>query len=507
MTTSTKILINAISQYIRTGLCMAMTLYSTRIILDVLGQSDFGIYSLIGSLVMMGSFITTSLSTSTQRFISVVWGKNDINEVKKVFSNALVLHVLLSLVIAIVLWMAEYAIVHNYLNIAPERLEAADFVYYMVVLILVLTFINAPIRALFIARENIVYASIIEILDGAIKLGGAIGLTWVTIDTLKAYSMLMAFISLFTLLAFLGYALAKYEECHIPQLKEISREYVYRLVGFALWNTYAVGSTVLRTQGLAVIINRFTSTIVNAAYGISLQISLAISSIAGSVINAMNPQLMKAEGSGDRNRMLYFATIESKYSLLVLATLLIPVVVELPDILTFWLKEYPPYTLEFSRIIIISIILDQITIGLTSANQAIGKIRNYSLITSTIRLLTLPVAWISLRCGYNATSVMVVYLAFDILCGASRVPFLKYTAGLHIGRYLKEVALQSIIPIAGCTAICIGMVYTISLPFRFVITELIGITVSVVLIYIFTLSHNEKQWVNNKLLSKIMPRR
>lgn len=481
---------------------MIMTLYSTRIILNVLGQSDFGIYSLIGSLVMMGSFITTSLSISTQRFISVVWGKNDINAVKSIFGNAMILHIVISVVIAIILLALESVIVHNYLNISPDRLEAADFVYYMVLLILVLTFVNAPIRALFIARENIVYASIIEILDGAIKLGGAIGLTWITIDTLEAYAMLMAFISLFTLVSFWVYGLAKYEECHIPRLKEISRQCILRLVGFAMWNTFAVGSTVLRTQGMAVIINRFTSTIVNAAYGISMQLLGAISSITGAVINAINPQLMKAEGAGDRQRMLHFAKLESKYSFLILSSLLIPVLVELPEILTFWLKEYPEYSVEFSALIIISIILDQITIGLTSANQAIGKIRDYSLVTSIIRLLTLPVAWVALHWEYSATSVMIIYLLFDIACGISRIPFLKYYAGLNVRDYLKEVVVKSLIPIVGCILISLSLVLMFSFYGRFVVTEIVGIGVSIVLIYIFTLNEEEKQWVRSKIYSK-----
>lgn len=502
MTTSNRILVNTVSQYIRTGLCMIMTLYSTRIILDVLGQNDFGIYALISSMVMMGSFITTSLSTSTQRFISVVWGRNDIDEVKSVFGNALFLHATLSIVLALILWIVKDAVVYHYLNIEPARLDAAAFVYDMVLLILVLTFINAPIRALFIARENIVYTSVVEIADGAIKLIGAIALTWVTIDTLKVYAVLMAFISLFTLLAFLLYAMAKYEECHIPRPGEISYKCISRLIGFALWNTYAVGSTVFRTQGLAVIINRFTSTVVNAAYGISLQISLAISSIAGSIINAMNPQLMKAEGAGDRGRMLRFATLESKYSFLILSTLLIPVVIELPAILSFWLKEYPDYSVRFSACIIISIIQDQITIGLTSANQAVGKIRNYSIVTSTIRLITLPAAWIALRIGYSAASVMIVYLVFDIMCGASRIPFLKYTAGLHVRRYLSETVVKAIIPVAGAVSACYGLTKLIDFPGRFVLTEMAGVSVSLILIYFFALSEDEKSWINTRIMFK-----
>jgi len=308
-------------------------LYSTRLILAVLGQSDFGIYALIGSLVMMLSFITSSLATSTQRFFSYLWGKNDLNEIKIIFSNALGLHFIISLLITLVLLMTEHAIVHDYMSIPPDRIEAADFVYYTIVLMLTLTFMTAPVKALFIARENIIYTSIIDVVDSIFKLIGAMALTYITYDSLKVYSLLMAGISAFTFLAYSIYAFIKYEECHIPLFSEFSSNRIRQLFSFTVWNVYAVGSTIIRTQGLAIIINKFLGTIVNAAYGIALQVSNAVSSVAASILNAMNPQLMKAEGGGDRSKMLQYATKESKYSYLMLSCILIPIVIEMPAIL------------------------------------------------------------------------------------------------------------------------------------------------------------------------------
>lgn len=505
MDSSKRILINAISQYVRIGLCILMNLYSTRIILGVLGHNDFGIYSLIGNVVMVISFITTSLAVSTQRFLSYSWGQ-DAKNVKKIFTNAFLLHLFIGLVISIALFGLKSIIIHN-LNITPDRIEAAGFVFYSVTIITFITFLTAPVKALFIARENIVYTSVIEILDGAIKLVGAFALTWITIDTLKAYALIVVSISVISFLAFAVYALIHFEECQLFRMSELSWTCCKKMFDFAIWNVLAVGSTIIRTQGLAVVLNKFFGSIINAAYGITLQVSSAVSYITGAIINSMNPQLMKAEGGGDRNRMLYLATIESKYSLLVLGTLLIPVLIELPEILTFWLKEYPPYTLEFSRLIIISIIQDQITIGLNSACQAIGKIRNYSLITSTIRLLILPAAWIALKTGYGATSVMVVYLSFDIICGVSRIPLLKHLAGLQVSHYLKEVVAKSIIPFIGCMVVCMVIARILVFSGRFVVTEITGIVVSSILIYIISLDVEEKMWVNSKIKSVFTARK
>ncbi len=501
MEKSNRIAINTLSQYLRTGICMVLSLYSTRIILRVLGESDFGIYSLIGSIVLMLGFITTSLSTSTQRFLSYSWGKNDFNETKIIFGNAMSMHVGICVAIALVMLLIEQPLVHGYLKIEESRLGAADFVYYMVVLILAMTFITAPIKALFIARENIVFSSCVDVLDGCVKLGGAIGLSWVTIDTLKAYAMLMASISVLSFVIYTVYGLSHYEECHIPRVSELSKTHLKKLSGFAVWNVYAVGSTIVRTQGVAVILNRFLGTLINAAYGIALQVTGAVNSIAGSIINAINPQLMKAEGRGDRAEMLKLTTLESKYSYLILSTLLIPMIVELPSVLTCWLQDYPDHSVQFCALIMASVIFDQTTVGLTSANQAIGNIRNYSLLISTIRLLILPGAWLCLYLGMPVYSVMVVYLCFEVLCGIVRIPFLKCTAGLDVVNYCKNVYVKTAPAVGGNVLVSVLLSRMFEHPWRFVATEIVGCLSSIVLIYLFSLSAEEKQWIKSRICS------
>ena len=502
MEESKRILVNAVSQYVRTAICMFLSLYSTRMILEMLGTSDFGIYSLIGSIVVMLGFITTSLSTSTQRFLSYSWGKNDMANIKSIFANAVSMHLLLGTLLVLVLLIIERPLVHGYLQIATNRIEAADFVYYMVVLILIVTFLTAPVKALFIARENIVYISVVEIVDGVIKLLVVIGLTWLTIDALKAYAVLMASISILTFFVYTIYAFWKYEECHVPQLSEISWRSLRQMFGFTVWNVYSVGSTVIRSQGLAVVLNRFFGTLINSSYGIAMQVSTALSTIAGSLLNAMNPQLMKAEGRGNRQAMLNYAIYESKYSFLLMISLFVPMLVELPSVLAFWLKDYPQETVSFCAYIILIVIIDQSTIGLTSANQAIGNIRNYSLIVSTVRLLILPAAWLALYWGYPASAVMVVYLLFEVVCGIIRIPYLRYTAGLDVCTYCKEVYLRSLLPIGGTLLVSVLMTKICNAPYRFVFTELVGVLCAAVLIYFFSLSISEKSWVRNHIKLK-----
>lgn len=495
------IILNTIVQYIRTCIYMVLTLYSTRFILKALGESDFGLYSLIGSIVLLLGFITNSLASSTQRFLSYTHGFDDKKELSLIFGNAMFLHAVIASFLTILMVIIE-PFMMNYLRIPAGRFEAGAFVYFMVTITISMTFITSPIRALFIARENIVFVSMVEIVDVVLRFAGAISLAYISYDSLKLYALLMTGLSVLNFLVYLGYASKHYEECHMPRLKEVNAVYLKKLAGFAVWNVYAVGSAVLRDQGFAVILNRFFGTLLNASYGIAQQISHAVNSIALSILNSVNPQLMKAEGRGDRKKMLEFATKESKYSFLVLSLLLIPVIIELPSILIFWLGKNPEYAVDFGRGVLIAIIIDQTTVGLTSANQAIGQIRNYSLLFSTLRLLVLPAAWLSLYLGYPASSIMCVYILFVILCSVIRLPYLHHTAGLDMGRFCWDVLIRSLVPIIGNVAISYVSFLYVDIPFRFILTECMGVSIGGILIYMFALGDNEKTWIQLHILNR-----
>ena len=506
MKAATRIILNTGVQYLRTFVSMVIMLFTTRILMDVMGHSNYGLYSVVGSIVFMIGFITNSLASSTQRFLSYSHGLNDKQELKNIFANAFYVHLFIAMIIALVMTIGAKTFVGN-LNITPEQYDAAWFVYFAVLMMVLITFVTAPLRALYIARENILYVSVVEIIDAFIKLAGALLLTVISFDSIKTYALFMVLVSVFNFVAYVSYALVKYDECHVPMLGEIKKAYMRKLTGFAVWNVYNVGSTVVRVQGLAIIINRFLGTVVNAAYGVALQVSNAVSFIALSILNAMNPQIMKAEGAGNRKRMLQLATKESKYSFLVLSTLLVPLIIEMPGILSFWLGNIPDYAVMFCQFILIDLVADQLTIGLTTANQAIGMIRNYTLLTATIRLLTLPAAWICLSVGLPPVGIMLCYLGINIIIGIIRIPFLHYTAGLNVADYLSEVVIKSFVPAVGIIAA--AWIFTIVCPdfmFRFVVTELLAVVVGILLIYAFAFTADERDWIKTifgKIYAKV----
>jgi len=503
MTSSQRIVVNTAAQYTRTIINVCLSLYSTRLILAALGQTDFGIFSVVAGVVAMLAFMTNALVSTTQRYLSFHHGKGDKEALSRVFGNSMLLHIVIGIGTLVVMGALTYPILFSLLKIEAGREMAAVAVYLSAVVMLMLTFLTAPFRALFIARENIVYISVIDVLDGILRLLIAIFLTYmVSYDKLVSYAVLLIGISVFNLLAFAIYALKHFEECHIPKWSEWDNGFIRDLSGFAGWTIYSTGCIVARTQGIAIILNRIFGSAINAAYGIALQVTGAINFVAQSILNAMSPQIIKAEGGNDREKMLRLSETASKYATLLMGLVAIPLIVEMPAILRFWLEEVPDHAVMFCRFVLIASVCDQTTIGLGIANQAIGNIRDYSLTVNTIKVLTLPAAWLCLHFGLPVVSVMVCYVGIEMLCALTRLPFLKYTGGLHIGHFVVNVFLRSLFPLAVMVISSWAVTQWITIPYRFCITILASACIGLAAIWFTALNEEEKDILKQSLTWK-----
>lgn len=495
MTNSQRIIVNTIAQYTKTIINVCLSLYSTRVILSVLGQSDYGIYSVVAGVVAMLSFVTNALVITTQRYLSFYHGKKNIDQVGLVFSNSMLLHFFVGLLVvgglcAFGLWVTQ-----DFLNIEVARKSAALFVYYAAVVMLFITFITAPIRALFVARENIVYTSAVDVIDGILKLLIAILLSKISYDSLVSYSSLLVCISIFNLLAFLVYAAIKYPEFHIPKIRELNKEYIKGLGNFAGWTVYSTGCVIARNQGISIVLNLFYGTLVNSAYGIAQQVSGAVQFLSTSILNAMNPQIMKAEGAGERHKMLHLCELASKYSFLLLSLVAIPLIAEMNTILQIWLEDVPEHAVMFCRFILIAALCDQISIGLTSANQAIGELRTYNTVFYTLKLFVVIIGWGCLKFGLPINSIMWSYVIIEMLTSILRLPLMKHIANIDIARFCKNVFLKIIVPCLAISIACYLSVTYLNLSWRMLITFAFAAGIGMLMIWAFALSDKERQYI------------
>ena len=500
MTNSQRVIVNTLAQYARTVVNVCLSLYSTRLILSALGQNDYGVYMLVAGVIAMLSFVTNALVTTTQRYLSVYHGKQDKEGLHQVFGNSMLLHLLIGGAIALLLGVCGRWITYDILNIEAGREMAALWVYYAAIIMLLLSFITAPIRALFIARENIVYISIVDVIDGVLKLLIAIALSCITSDKLISYAGLMTGIHVLNLLLFAVYAAVKFEEFHIPRLCEWSKSLMKDLSSFAGWTTYSAGCVIIRNQGIAVVLNAFFGTIINSAYGIAQQVLGAVQFVSQSILNAINPQIMKSEGADNRERMVRLSEYASKYSFLLLAVVGIPIIAEMDTLLQVWLKDVPEHTSMFCRLMLVASLCDQISVGLTSANQAIGKIRTYSLVFYTLKLTVILAGWICLHYGLPIASIMWCYVGVELMTSLVRLPLMKWIAGIEIWAFCKHVFGRIAIPCLAMAGVCYAMTQYVDVSYRIFLTASASVIVGLITIWMTALTKEEKDVMRRALM-------
>lgn len=493
MRASNRIIVNTLAQYVRTILNLLLSLYSARLVLDILGVVDYGLYALVAGVVSMLSFFTNSLVSSTQRFLSVSQGKGDLQRLREVFSNSLLLHILLGLIVALLLESLSSILFDGFLNIPDGRESAAIILYQQVILMVYVSFIASPYRALLVSKENIVYASVIEVLDGVLKIVLVLLLPSIPLDNLVAYGWAMLLISFFNLGAFSIYAHVKYAECIFPHLRYFRFSYVKELSSYAGWVVYSTLCIALRTQGMAVVLNRVLGVAVNAAYGIGTQISGMVSFVSTSFNNAVAPQLMASEGGGNRERMWLLAKLESKFSFLLLAMIGIPTMFEMQSLLELWLVDVPPATMLFGCMFLSMQIIDMLTSGLGLANRAIGNIGVYTMLTYTPKLLVLPCGWLALDAGMPLGVICALMVIVEAVCMLLRIPLIMKEKGFDAANYSREILFRTQIPVALSIIACCIIYFSLDFPFRFLLTFSVSIAVFAFAAYRWSLTNMERE--------------
>lgn len=496
MNSSQRVFINTMSQYIRTGIVMLLTLYIVRVVLASLGQSDYGVYTVVAGCVAMLGFLTNSLVRTTQRFISFYQGKKDIGLLKKVFNNCLVVHIILGLVIVGLLETLSPFFFNGFLNIPSDRITSAFTVYHLVVLMLLVTIQTSPYRALLISHENIVYISVIDVLDVLLKLVLVIIMSNSSTDRLNFYGCIMAGVQIFNFAALSFYCYHKYDECVLPRIKGLQKSFVIDMGKFAGWQIYGTACQIGRDQGLSIVLNRAFGTVINAGMGIGLQIYGATNTLSSAITNAMAPQIVKAEGAGERNRTIWLSNVLSKMVFFLVSILGVPVLFELPEILKVWLGDYPESAVFFGRMYIIALMADSLTIGLTHINNAIGNIGKYIIIMNTPKLASLLIIIIMLYLDYNLYYVGGVYILVEFFCSIIRVPLIKEQAGLSIKDFCTSVVLLEMFPLIINLLFCWFATSFIVIPYRFIITFLLSSIIYGSSMYVLGFTNREKNVIN-----------
>lgn len=495
-----RIIVNTIAQYVKTILCGVITLYSARLILQYLGVDDFGIYSLIAGVVAMLSFITNALSATTQRFLSLYQGKQDDESVVRYLANSTYMHLALGVMLVLLLVLLTRPIINYVLVIPEERLDAATAVYLAVVFTLFFSFLSSPFKALTISHENIIFVSIVDFVDAILKLGIAILLSSISYDKLIFYGVMLALTQVLNFVLFALYCLRKYPETKLIHHKWLSKNTILEILGFAGWNVFNLGCTLGRMQGNAIIINRFVGTAANAAYGLGVQISSYLNYLSESILNAVRPQIIKAEGENDRDRSFRLAFLSSKYSFILLTCFSIPCIFEMPELLRIWLGEYPEYTILLCRMFMVGVMLDSLSIGLGIVNMSIGNLKEYALKINLLKFMSVFVAFFMMLVKDSVFVLALVFVLTEIICAFLRIVVMTKYSNTTVWSYIKEMATKLSLPfIFDIVLVSLINMYMDGGLFRLLFVFMVSCTSYLLTSYVFSMTKDERRYFSHFL--------
>lgn len=434
-----RIAINTGVIYFRLILTLGISLYSTRFVLEALGADDYGLYNVVAGVVAMFAFISATMATSTQRFISFSMGLgNGPAEMKKVVGSAISIHLLMAVLVSAIVLLGGWWAINHMLDIPYGKTPDALFVLVCVVVGLVGTINSVPFEALLMAHENILYVSICQTVNALFKFGAAVVLLGVPTDRLRLYAVLMAVLPFIILILEAAYCLAKYSETRVSRTDFRPGTVMKELSKFAGWVMIGTTCMTLRNQGVAIILNIFWGVAVNAANAVANQVNSTLQFFSTSVTTSLRPQLVRSAGEGDYQRMMTLMTAASKYPLLLIILAASPIIVAMPYILSLWLKTVPDHTVTFCRIMLLSTIVGQAYMGIVNGMEAMGKVKLMHIFCGSAYLAVLPTGYILARQGFDPQCVYWCVVFFQIVILA----YLIHLAGRQLNLDKKRFSLN-----------------------------------------------------------------
>lgn len=435
---SRRIAKNTVFLYFRMLLMMGISLYTSRIVLAVLGIEDFGIYDVVSSVVTMFAFLNNSMVSSTQRYITIAIGKEDREEVAGVFNNAVRIHLLIGLVVIILcetigLWFLE-----NKLVIPQERMTAARWVFQLSLLSFFINVTQVPYNATIIAHEKMDVFAYLSIIDVLLKLGIVFLLGVIPVDKLVAYAILTFLVTQIVRGLYRIYCRRHFEECHRTSTTE---DGLFKgMLQFAGWNLFGSLAWMMRDQGVNILLNIFFGPVVNAARGTAVKVSTTIQGFVGNFSTAVNPQITKYYAQGRLDKMEELSCRGSRFSFLILFAIALPLMITMDTVLGWWLVEVPEHTGIFLQFIMADALINAVfSNSLITSLMATGVIRNYQVTVSAIMLLVVPAGYFLLKAGMPAYCIFALICLVSFVGGMARYWFCVRQIGYHWAFFFKDV--------------------------------------------------------------------
>ncbi|MGO5246713.1 hypothetical protein ACTQ16_15825 [Prevotella sp. LCP21S3_D2] len=504
MSTTTRVIKNTGFLYVKMGITVFISLYTTRLILASLGASDFGVFNIVGGAITMLGFLNSTMANATQRFMSYAEGANDLLKKKQVFNVSMVLHIGVALLTGLILLAAMYPLFNGIFNIQQDRIFAAEVIYLSLVVSTMFTIVNVPYDAVMNAHENMLYYALIGIFEALLKLIVAFACVYTTSDKLIVYGILMAIIPFITLTIMKIYCHRKYEECFIGFKKYWSRGLVKDIASFSGWNFLTAISSLVSYYGSGLVLNHFFGTILNAAQGIANQVNGQMSTFSLNLMKAVNPVIVKRAGAQDVEAMNKATLASGKYSTLLIVFFAIPFMLEMHYVLNVWLKDVPEWTSLFCCLQLVITIICQMASSAATSIYAQGNIKWYAIYKSVMNVVPIIATYIAYIFGGAPYWLYIAMITIWAIGG--NIVIIRYAnkvSNLKIIAFFREI----VFPVISVVILMLALGYLPQLLmvegfYRFIVSCVITSLVFILMIWWRIFTNKERQMLNDFVKKK-----
>ena len=490
---------NTILLYARMLLILAVSLYTSRVVLNTLGVEDYGIYNVVGGIVAMFSFMEGALITTTQRYITFELGKGNMDHLRVVFSTSIFIHAILAILVIILSESVGLWFFYNKMVIPEERMGAAMWVFQLSIVTMVIQIMSAPYNSLIIAHEKMGVFAVISIIGAFLKLAIVYLLLIGETDKLVLYAILMLLAQVIIRMLYTQYCKKHFEESGLT--RQLDKSLIKEMGKFAGWNVWGNIAATLYSTGLNLLLNVFFGPIVNAARGVAVEVERGIVQLSTNFLMAANPQITKLyaqEKIGEMHQLLFRSCKFCCYLILICT---VPIMMETDAILTVWLKTVPEYAVWFVKFILLIVLVDAMAKPLMTAAAATGNVKKYQSVVGGLLLSIVPIAYIVLKLGGNPVSVYVVHLSVYIVAYLARLFIVRPLIRLSLRQFFVNVLLPCIL----VTGLSYGLSYCVKIilpsgAFFSVLTCFTSILIVGLLSYSIGFTKRERAFINEKVV-------
>lgn len=465
---------NTLALYARTIIVMLVSLYVSRALLEKLGVNDFGVYSVVGSIVILFSFLDNALTQASQRFLTVSLGEGDLDKMKRVFNTAVSIQIIMVVVAVVLLGTVGVWFLNNRLSFPEGRLEAANYAFQFSIMTFCLNFLRAPYAASVVAYERLDFFAYASIVDALLKLGIVFAIGMTEDDRLVTYAGLLSLESFTMLMVYKFFCNRTFTTCRYKWI--LDKSIFSKMFSFSGWTLFGGFSNVATQNGFLFMLNMFCGVVANAAMGIANQVLTALETFIGSFQTSFQPQIVKSYAQGEINRVSSLINSTSKFSFALMFLPACLLIINIQLALEIWLNNNVPEDAgHFCQILIACCVIDAITGPFNCAIMATGKISKYQLSIGGSFLLDLTISYILFRSGLKPYYWILLsrFMTRGVLNGFIGLRFLNSLIGFDVKVYLRK----TILPIISLIVIMTPLLYLVYTSFDGVKLLLISVPV------------------------------